>query len=122
VPSLDAIGIVTSNLAESLRFYSLLGVTPTDDHGEHVEAKLVSGIRLMWDTEEMIRKIDPDWQPPTGQRVGLAFLCENVDETYAAVTEAGFDGAKEPFDAFWGQRYATVRDPDGNAVDLFAPL
>ena len=28
----------------------------------------------------------------------------------------------EPFDAFWGQRYATVRDPDGNAVDLFAAL
>ncbi|MFL6036949.1 MAG: glyoxalase, partial [Gaiellaceae bacterium] len=28
----------------------------------------------------------------------------------------------EPFDAFWGQRYATVVDPDGNAVDLFAPL
>ena len=27
----------------------------------------------------------------------------------------------EPFDAFWGQRYATVLDPDGNAVDLFAP-
>jgi hypothetical protein len=25
-------------------------------------------------------------------------------------------------DAFWGQRYATVLDPDGNPVDLFAPL
>lgn len=24
--------------------------------------------------------------------------------------------------AFWGQRYAVVRDPDGNDVDLFAPL
>jgi uncharacterized glyoxalase superfamily protein PhnB len=23
-------------------------------------------------------------------------------------------------DAFWGQRYATVLDPDGNPVDLFA--
>lgn len=27
-----------------------------------------------------------------------------------------------PFDAPWGQRYATVLDPDGNGVDLFAPL
>jgi uncharacterized glyoxalase superfamily protein PhnB len=25
-------------------------------------------------------------------------------------------------DAFWGQRYATVLDPDGNSVDLFASL
>ena len=24
--------------------------------------------------------------------------------------------------AFWGQRYATLRDPDGNGVDLFAAL
>jgi uncharacterized glyoxalase superfamily protein PhnB len=29
---------------------------------------------------------------------------------------------RSPFDAFWGQRYATVLDPDGNTVDLFAPL
>jgi uncharacterized glyoxalase superfamily protein PhnB len=122
VPSLDAIGIVTGNLAESLRFYALLGVTPTEDHGEHVEAKLVSGLRLMWDTEDLIREIDPEWQPPTGQRIVLAFLCENVDTTYAEVTGAGFEGVKEPFDAFWGQRYATVRDPDGSKVDLFAPL
>ena len=27
-----------------------------------------------------------------------------------------------PWDAFWGQRYAQVKDPDGNVVDLFAPL
>ncbi|MGE0000366.1 MAG: VOC family protein, partial [Ilumatobacteraceae bacterium] len=42
--------------------------------------------------------------------------------TYAAMTSAGFDGHLEPWDAFWGQRYATLRDPDGNGVDLFAPL
>jgi uncharacterized glyoxalase superfamily protein PhnB len=27
-----------------------------------------------------------------------------------------------PWDAFWGMRYAVVKDPDGNAVDLFAAL
>ena len=31
-------------------------------------------------------------------------------------------GHHEPWDAFWGQRYATVLDPDGNSVDLFAAL
>ena len=35
---------------------------------------------------------------------------------------AGYDGHKEPWDAFWGQRYAQLRDPDGNDVSLFAPL
>ena len=29
---------------------------------------------------------------------------------------------REPWDAAWGQRYATVQDPDGYGVDLYAPL
>ena len=33
-----------------------------------------------------------------------------------------YEGHKAPWDAFWGQRYAMIRDPDGNEVDLFAPL
>ena len=45
-----------------------------------------------------------------------------IDETYARLVEAGFTGKTEPYDAFWGQRYATTTDPDGNPVDLFAPL
>ena len=31
-------------------------------------------------------------------------------------------GTVAPVDAVRGQRYATVLEPDGNAVDLFAPL
>jgi uncharacterized glyoxalase superfamily protein PhnB len=38
------------------------------------------------------------------------------------VVSAGHTSSRAPFDAFWGQRYATVLDPDGNAIDLFAPL
>ncbi|MDQ3164047.1 MAG: VOC family protein, partial [Actinomycetota bacterium] len=45
-----------------------------------------------------------------------------VDEVYARVTAAGFRGEKEPWDAFWGQRYAQLLDPDGVPVDLYAPL
>jgi catechol 2,3-dioxygenase-like lactoylglutathione lyase family enzyme len=122
---LEALGIVAADLAASLRFYSTLGVDVPNGEGDHVEAALPGGIRLMWDTEELIRKIDPEWQPPTGQRIALAFRCEDaadVDATFARVVAAGFRGAKEPWDAFWGQRYAQVFDPDGNKVDLFAPL
>jgi uncharacterized glyoxalase superfamily protein PhnB len=28
----------------------------------------------------------------------------------------------EPMDAFWGQRYAQVKDPDGTVIDLYATL
>ena len=39
-----------------------------------------------------------------------------------ASSTAGFEGKAEPWDAFWGQRFAYLRDPDGNTVALFAPL
>lgn len=89
----------------------------------HVEATLPNGLRLMWDTEEVVRSFIPDWKKPLGQGIGLAFLCESpaeVDEIYSKMIERGFGGAKEPWDAFWGQRYAQLSDPDGYTVDLFA--
>jgi uncharacterized glyoxalase superfamily protein PhnB len=45
-----------------------------------------------------------------------------VDELYERLSSDGHPGQLAPFDAPWGQRYATVADPDGTTVDLFAPL
>ena len=126
-PRLDAIGIVTADVAASCRFYALLGVpveTPTDGEDHH-EATLPSGLRLMWDSVELMKQLDPDWQQPAGHPLGLAFHCgsaEGVDVIHASIVAAGFASKSDPWDAFWGQRYARVLDPDGNAVDLFAPL
>jgi len=129
-PRLDLIGLVVQDLATSLAFYRHLGLDIAEgaenaEHG-HVEATLPGGLRLAWDTVESIRSFDPDWEQPSGgPGIGLAFLCDSpgeVDRLYRELVDAGYDGHKEPWDAFWGQRYAQVRDPDGNGVDLFAPL
>lgn len=127
-PTLDAIGIVVSDMTAALKFYRLLGLdlpAKVKAGEDHVEAKHAGGVRVMLDTEELIRKLTPKWVKPKGQRIGLAFRCaspKEVDKLYTKVVKAGFEGAKEPWDAFWGQRYAQVLDPDGNKVDLFAPL
>lgn len=124
---LDAIGIVVADMAASLAFYRLLGLDlPAGAEDEsHVEAALPSGIRIMWDTIDLIRSFG-SWEPPAGgHRIGLAFLCDHpgeVDELHQTLVAAGHRGHRAPFDAFWGQRYATVLDPDGNPVDLFARL
>jgi uncharacterized glyoxalase superfamily protein PhnB len=87
---------------------------------------LPGGLRLAFDTEETIRSFDPSWAPAEGSsRIGLAFACDSpadVDKAYGELVDAGYDGHIQPWDAFWGQRYAVVTDPDGNHVDLFAPL
>lgn len=123
---LAAIGIVAQDIAESVRFYRLLGMdVPEPDGGPHHQVELPGGIRLMWDTVELMQQLDPNREEPQGQRMALAFECESADDvnaTYARVVEAGYEGKKEPYDAVWGQRYANVVDPDGNVVDLFAAL
>lgn len=124
---LDFIGITTGDLGASLRFYGLLGLSvPTPSDGEdHVECVLPNGLRIGWDTVELMKQLDPRWVEPSGHRMGLAFLCDSpadVDAQYLSIVAAGYEGKTEPWDAFWGQRYAQVIDPDGNVVDLFAPL
>jgi catechol 2,3-dioxygenase-like lactoylglutathione lyase family enzyme len=126
MPELNAIGIVVSDMATSIRFYRLLGLDLPDmpDEG-HVEAPQPNGTRLMFDGEEVIKSFQPDWSRETGNQVSLAFECRSpaeVDEVYTRVTGGGFEGEKEPWDAFWGQRYALLRDPDGVEVNLYAPL
>ena len=129
-PRFEAIGLVVTDLERAVAFYRELGLEfpePVDPEGHgHVEAQLPGGLRFMLDTEETIRSFDPEWQPSAGgPRSAVAFRCDSpadVDETYARLLESGGSGHKEPWDAFWGMRYAQVRDPDGNAVDLFADL
>lgn len=125
---LDLIGLVVEDMARSLAFYRMLGfdLPPEADGEPHVEASLRGGLRIAWDTVETVRSFDPGWTPASGgHRIALAFSCDDaaaVDSTYAELIGAGYDGHKEPWDAFWGQRYAIVLDPDGNSVDLFAAL
>ena len=124
VPHLDAIGIVTSDLGRTRAFYRLLGVE-FGEGDDHVEATMPNGLRLMVDAEHVIRSFNPEWTRATGNQLALAFACDSpaeVDELYARVVDAGFHGEKEPWDAFWGHRYAQLADPDGVPVDLFAAL
>jgi catechol 2,3-dioxygenase-like lactoylglutathione lyase family enzyme len=127
-PTPSAIGLVCTDLRRTLSFYRALGVDiPSDaDDAPHVEIMLPGGFRLLLDTVETIRSFDPEWTPPQGSaRAALAFECTDpaeVDATYAQMTGAGFEGHLEPWDAFWGQRYASLRDPAGTAVDLVAAL
>jgi uncharacterized glyoxalase superfamily protein PhnB len=127
-PTLNAFGLAVADMAATLAFYRKLGLSipPEADEEPHAEAQLPGGVRLMWDTHDTIHSFDPEFSPAEGDgRMSLAFQCVDpaeVDAVYAEMTKAGYAGHKEPWDAFWGQRYASLRDPDGNGVDLYAPL
>ncbi len=119
--------IFAHDLQESLAFYRLLGLPvpePGPPHPEHVAAELPGGSLLSFDTDETITGMHPGWTPPPmAGRLALAFGLGSpaaVDALFETVTAAGHPGLLKPYDAPWGQRYATVVDPDGIWVDLFA--
>ena len=123
----DAIGLVVNDMAATLGFYRMLGLSiPQDvDTEDHAEAELRNGARIMWDTIDVVQSFS-SWEPSAGgHRISLAFLCDSpgeVDNKHEELVAAGYRSHVAPFDAVWGQRYATVLDPDDNPVDLFARL
>ena len=126
--SLHTISITVKDLGKSLAFYRTLGLAIPEgqDHEHHVEYTSENGYSIGFIPETTMLQTDPSWIAPTGNnRIGLQFACstpQEVNETYEQLIAAGHPTFKAPWDAFWGQRFAQVIDPDGNNVGLFADL
>jgi uncharacterized glyoxalase superfamily protein PhnB len=124
---IDAVSVASSDLAASVRFYGLLGFAfaPVTSDSKHLEAITPPGeARLMVDDAALIKSITGK-EPRPSTHSSFAIKCESpaqVDAACERVRAAGFAIIKEPWDAFWGQRYAIVADPAGYMCDLFAPL
>ncbi|SDI58884.1 VOC family protein [Nonomuraea jiangxiensis] len=127
-PTLNTVDLVVSDLDAAIAFYARLGLEfKIDEHsGQHADCHLPNGMTVMLDTEGFRTPFLPGWSAPTGgPRALLCFQFDDpagVDAKYAELVAAGHRGIAEPFDAFWGMRYATVADPDGVGVDLYANL
>jgi len=129
-PMLNAIDVIVSDLDASITFDRMLGLEFQVDARipEHASCDLPNGLHLMPDTERLAASARPGWTRPAGSGLFLAFELGSpaeVDAAYAQLITAGRRGSREPWDGFWGMRYATVPDvpdPDGNGIDLYAPL
>lgn len=123
--NLSAIGIVSRDLSSSIHFYEQLGLKFEKIGDGHYEATTKSGLRLMLDSLELVKKLNPDFNDKMGSGMMLCFeqdSSQQVDKVFAQLTQAGAETVREPWDAFWGQRYSSVKDPDGNQVDIFAEI
>ncbi|WP_417247924.1 VOC family protein [Celeribacter sp.] len=128
-PVLDAVAVSATDIEASKAFYRLLGF---DFEGEgafsapqHVEPVRRAGEpRLMIDDAALMEKLNGE--PPRAPNHSIfAMLCDSPMEVDAVAAEVAAEGhaiVTAPWDAPWGQRYATVSDPDGYRIDLFAQL
>ena len=127
MPRLDAVTVTSTDLQKTVAFYTQLGFVfaPLGAEDRHVEPMTKDGdVRLMIDAAGLIEQLTGH-RPVPPNHASFAMLCDSpaqVDAIAAAVKSAGHALTVEPWDAFWGQRYATVKDPDGYQIDLFAPL
>jgi uncharacterized glyoxalase superfamily protein PhnB len=116
----NAIGLVATDFGATLSFYERLGcefAAPVEP--PHAEADL-GGVKLMVDSAESVAQFGDE----VGPRHGIALAAQlgtpaEVDALYDELSSGG-RGVLKPFDAPWGMRYATVSDPDGTHVDLYA--
>ena len=130
-PVLNQLNIVARDFDATLAFYRRLGVAVPDgstspDGIRHAEVTLANGFVLEFDNLTLARVYNAAWRKPEGSsRAVIGFSVptrEAVDQTYAELTAAGYEGRQPPYDTFWGARYAVVADPDGNDVGIMSPL
>jgi uncharacterized glyoxalase superfamily protein PhnB len=97
------------------RFYEALGFVQTYAFGEGADAQFVT-VERDGDTIGISRRADG-----ADDRFATWVYVDDVDATFAALTAAGASEVAAPSDRPWGERVATVRDPDGNLVHLGSP-
>jgi PhnB protein len=89
------------------------GVMPGPD-GKPMHAEL-----KLRDSALMLGPENPDWKSASAKTLGntpatLYLLVEDVDNVATQATSAGATMLHPPTDMFWGDRTATLVDPDGN--------
>ena len=127
VPNFIGVHLAVDDLKAAAAFYRMIGLSLPDESEleDHVEIDLGSGTHLALSTELVVRMYDPGWRAPQKPPAGaLQFQLESreaVDTLFAELTAAGYHGHLPPIDAFWGNRYAEVDDPDRNIVGFHSP-
>jgi uncharacterized glyoxalase superfamily protein PhnB len=75
------------------------------------------------DSTSFVHQWDRGWSGGSGVVLGFKVdRRDQVDELVGALAADGVPVQQEPYDAFWGARYAVVSDPDGNGVGIMSPV
>jgi uncharacterized glyoxalase superfamily protein PhnB len=127
LPRFDLIDIIARDYDATIAFYRRLGLEVHDGpEGEIRHSNIEFGdVEIHIDNEYLAGLYNSSWRSGEQPRVIVGFRVqtrEAVDAQYADLIDAGYAGVQEPYDAFWGARYAIVADPDGNHVGFMSPI
>jgi predicted lactoylglutathione lyase len=121
---LAQVNFIVTDLARSKEFWALLGWQLTPRHQNAAVLSFPNGLNVVLHEPDFARLWDPAYAgPQPGSTVVDVNLStrEAVDDTHARVVAAGHTSSVEPWDTFFGARYAIVCDPDGHRIGLKSP-
>ena len=130
-PSFEMFSIVVRDMEAAVRFYSVLGFEVRVGHPDwdrhHRTLVTTGGAQIDLDSEAFAHEWDSGCPGRAASGCGgvLGLRVESreaVDELFQKVLDAGYLAQQQPYDAFWGARYAIVEDPDGNAIGIMSPV
>ena len=122
--------LVVHDVGASRAFYTRLGLhfgdvpDPVWD-AHHVSARHDEATPLDVDLDSVTfaTKWNRGWSGGSGAVLGFKVgTRDEVDALVASLVGDGVTVQQEPYDAFWGARYAVVSDPDGNSVGIMSPI
>ncbi|MGP4019500.1 VOC family protein [Saccharopolyspora sp. 5N708] len=106
----------TPDLGRAVRFYrDALGFQPEYQFPAEGEPEFVT-LRL----EALTLGLGKDTAARPGGHFALWLYTDDVDEAVADLRAAGVPVLQEPRDMPWGERVATVADPDDNPIHIGA--
>jgi catechol 2,3-dioxygenase-like lactoylglutathione lyase family enzyme len=127
-PRLDQINLVVRDMDAMAAFYARLGVNvltgPPAWQPHHRNAEADGDIHIDFDSTTFASTWNRGWDADRRGAI-LVFRMptrEAVDRYFDTLTAAGYRADQEPYDAFWGARFAAVADPDGNSVGLMSAI
>ena len=135
-PSTTTVGQVNLFVADmdaTVAFYRLLGLDVADPYdwpegsgAQHVDVHFGGDFYIAFDNHPMARIWNPSFEPDRGGGNAVVGLMvaerDDVDRLCDTMEAAGYEVAVQPYDAFFGSRYAIVIDPDGNQVGIKSPI
>jgi catechol 2,3-dioxygenase-like lactoylglutathione lyase family enzyme len=117
-----SVRIITDDIQRLVRFYEGLGLKAvwyTDDFAELSSATCTLAIG----SKRTMDLFGAGAATPAANRsVILEFRVDDVDDAYRKLESHVTDVVQQPTTQPWGNRSLLFRDPDGNLVNLFAPV
>jgi uncharacterized glyoxalase superfamily protein PhnB len=118
-----SVRLVTNDIDRLMSFYATLtGVAAARLAPDFAEVR-VAGIVLAIASERSIKMFNAGAATAADNHSAiLEFQVDDVDRVRDRLSEASVDLVMAPTDQPWGNRSMLLRDPDGNLINIFAPI